>query len=255
LQESRLVHEHDGAFSLQNTVEFWRDWQKKQKLRHAFFKKVRRTQAWLALCPFIKLIAVCNTLPLGDVREDSDIDLFVVTQKNRLFIARLGLTVLTSLLGVRRHGRKIRKRFCLSFYVTEEHLNLEGLALKPLDLYLAYWVKTLEPITGDFHTYETFLRENAWIKALFATIQPKKRYFRKSSFLQQFVRGTMEKLLNHDLWERKAQNHQLRRIREKAAQLSDASGTVISETMLKFHDHDARSTVLQNWTHSLEKLL
>lgn len=255
LKESPLIASHDGFFSLHGEPEWWEEWAEKRGLQKKYFKKVRRYQTWLALCPFVKLIAVCNTLPIGDIHPGSDIDLFVVAQKNRLFLARWWLTALTSLLGIRRHGSKVRERFCLSFYVSEEELNLEKIALKPRDIYLAYWLKTLEPIVGDYKTYETLLRTNPWLSEYFHTLLPRKRYFRKAPPVARVVRHLLEKILDHEKYELKTRNKQLRRIHEKARVLEDRSGTVISDTMLKFHDHDARENIQKMWQSHLDQLL
>lgn len=40
----------------------------------------------------------------------------------------------------------MRKKFCLSFYVTRDHANLQGIKLRPLDPYLVYWLAHLVPI-------------------------------------------------------------------------------------------------------------
>jgi hypothetical protein len=50
--------------------------------------------------------------------EDSDIDLFVVTEKNRLWLVRILITIIFSVLMVRKTKTKHKKRFCLSFFVT-----------------------------------------------------------------------------------------------------------------------------------------
>jgi hypothetical protein len=255
LKESPLVHYHAGYFSLHREPEFWEAWRDKLALQKKYFKKVRRYQGLLNLCPFIKLIAVCNTLPLGDVHPGSDIDLFVIAKKNRLFLARWWLTALTSLLGIRRHGSKIKKRFCLSFYITEERLNLESIALQPTDIYLAYWLKTLEPIAGDYATYETLMAQNRWIKTYFHTLFPKRRYFRKSSALASTIRKFLEWILDREKYELETRNKQLARIHDKARGLTDRSGTVISDTMLKFHDHDARSEIAVLWENRTAELL
>lgn len=254
LKETPLVHTHDGYLSVSKSPDFWAEWEKKQVLQKEYFKKVRRVQKWLALCPFIQLIAVCNTLPIGDVKEDSDIDLFVITKKNRLFLGRLCLTILTTVLGVRRHGNKIRKRLCLSFYISEEQLNMEEIALQPMDLYLAMWIKTLEPIVGAYSTYEQFLMANTWIRPYFQTIVPKKRYFKKTSGWASKVRAILEWFLDREKFELDARNQQLARIAQKTDALPNRSGTVISDTMLKFHDNDARESLQNEWIQKVKSL-
>ena len=57
--------------------------------------------------PFIKMVAVCNTLGYDNAAKDSDIDLFIIAKRGRLFIVRFySSTVFAP--GVRRHGKSCR---------------------------------------------------------------------------------------------------------------------------------------------------
>jgi hypothetical protein len=80
------------------------------------------------------------------VDADSDIDLFVVTSPRRLWTVRILMTLVFQLLGVRRYGKKIAGRLCLSFFSTTDGLDMSEIALDGGDPYLATWVKYLSPI-------------------------------------------------------------------------------------------------------------
>ena len=70
------------------------------------WRRVARWRWLFRAVPFLKFAGVGNTLAMGWPESNSDIDLFIVTRKNRLFTTRLFLTLITSLFGVRRHGEK-----------------------------------------------------------------------------------------------------------------------------------------------------
>jgi hypothetical protein len=253
LRESPLITERNGYYGLSTDAAFQSEFTQKIQRSRTLWKKVRRFQWIFSICPFVKLVCVCNSLPIYATTEDSDIDLFVVTQKNRLFLARLCLILLTSVMGVRRHGDKVRARFCLSFFISEERMDFSSLTLKPYDIYLAYWIKTLEPIAGDFGEYEKFLSINTpWLSEYFKTIQAHRRYFRKRSPLQEKIKAKLEGLLDKDEWEEKWKQNQLRRAKDKFYSLKNRSGTVISETMLKFHDEDRREDIRKEWISALQ---
>jgi len=256
LKESPLVQLVEGYYSLSKEPDFHAKFFEKVQRARRLWKKIRRWQWIFSICPFVKLVCVCNSLPIYAASEDSDIDLLVVTKKNRLFLARLCLTILTGLFGVRRHGNKIKDRFCLSFYVSEDHLNFKDLALEPYDIYLAFWIKTLEPIAGDYRIYEKIFEDNhVWLDEYFKTLTLHRRYFRKSSGFQGKVKNFFEKYLNRDDWEEKSKQKQIRRAKEKYYGLKDRSGTVISETVLKFHDYDRRKEIRKDWVTLLDQLL
>ncbi len=256
LKDSSYVHKREGFLSFRWNAEFWKEWEEKQARTRAVFKKVARWRWLLQLCPFLRLVAVCNSVTIGDTRENSDIDLFVVAKPGRLFTARLGLTILTSLFGLRRHGNKIRERFCLSFYVTEEALDLSPIALPAYDLYLAVWAQSLEPVAGDYKVYEAFVEKNqSWLKAYFHAPARRKRHFRARTGWVKTANWILETVLNFDAVERWARRKQWSRALAKYQTLEDKSGTVISDSMLKFHDHDARLEIREEWRKRVEKLV
>lgn len=256
LKDTSYVHKREGFLSFRWNAEFWQEWEAKQARTRSVFKKVARWRWLFQLCPFVRLVAVCNSSTIGDTRENSDIDLFVVAQPGRLFTARLGLTLLTSLFGLRRHGSKIRGRFCLSFYVTEEAMDLSAIALPSYDIYLAFWAQSLEPVAGSYATYEAFVTQNeAWLHSYFAHAPKRKRHFRARRGLVKFMHNFLELLLNFDTVERWTRSKQWSRALAKFQTLEDKSGTVISDSMLKFHDHDARLEVREEWRKRVERLI
>lgn len=116
-----------GFFSLRKeTVE---KWNQQQEIKKKYWGKVNNYLPILQRLPFMKTIAVCNTLAFGSANAKSDIDLFIITTANRIFSARVIITLVTWLLGIRRHGKKIAGRFCLSFFIAEDALNLEKILL------------------------------------------------------------------------------------------------------------------------------
>lgn len=256
LKDTSYVHKREGFLSFRWNAEFWQEWEAKQARTRSVFKKVARWRWLFQLCPFVRLVAVCNSSTIGDTRENSDIDLFVVAKPGRLFTARLGLTLLTSLFGLRRHGSKIRGRFCLSFYVTEEAMDLSAIALPSYDIYLAFWAQSLEPVAGSYATYEAFVAQNeAWLHSYFAHAPKRKRHFRARRGLVKFMHHFLELLFNFDAVERWCRSKQWSRALAKFQTLQDKSGTVISDQMLKFHDHDARLEIREEWRKRVEKMV
>lgn len=256
LKESPLIKLSEGYYSLSQDEDFHAQYFEKVQRAREYWKKVRRWQWIFSICPFVKLVCVCNSLPLYAIDENSDIDLLVVTEKNRLFLSRLFLTALTSLFGVRRHGKKVKARFCLSFYITEDRLNFKPLAIEPYDIYLAYWVKTLEPVAGDYSIYEKLLEENGeWLGDYFKTIHSHRRFFRRSSPLQARIKRILEKIVNKEAWEAHTREKQIRRAKDKFYGLKDRRGTIIREDILKFHNDDRREEIRRNWVSLLNQLL
>lgn len=130
----------------------------------SLFAKAARYCKPLRFLPGIRLVAICNSLSMYATDKGSDIDLFIVTKTGRLWLVRLLVTAYFQLLGVRRHGKKVAERFCLSFFVSEAGMDFAPFALEN-DPYLAAWLAHLKPIVDIGDTYQSLMTVNATIRA------------------------------------------------------------------------------------------
>lgn len=227
-----------------------------EKVEKVLWKKVFRYAKFLRFVPFLRMAAVCNNLSFGMVDEKSDIDLFIVTKKGRLFLARTIVTFIFSVLGVRRHGNKAAGRFCLSFFVDDEFLDFSKIALEN-DIYLAFWIKNLIPVLDDGVSKEFFMK-NKWIRNYFENdfvienLQEKlmneygKVVIKPEGFLKNFLTWIFDGSFGNSV-ENKLKNWQMKRAKEKANAVADNSGLMIGEHILKFHNIDWRREYRGLW--------
>jgi hypothetical protein len=90
--------------------------------------KIAKRAAWLLrFIPSVKMIALCNNFYY---RPESDIDFFIIAAPGRLWLTRFFATIILDLFCLRARGKKTADRICLSFYLSEDNLNLENIALK-----------------------------------------------------------------------------------------------------------------------------
>jgi len=102
--------------------------------------------------PYVRGIAISGSLSKNYADEYSDIDLFIITAKNRLWIARSFMHAfkkLTFLLNKQDY-------FCMNYYIDEA-----GLEIKEKTVYTATEVVTLIPLQGDT-IFEQFYAANTW---------------------------------------------------------------------------------------------
>ena len=88
----------------------------KKFISEKFWGRVKQYGQYVSQTPFVEMVAVCNNLSYDNPTESSDIDLFIVIKKGRMWIARLIVSLILQFHGVRRHHDKIAGRFCLSFF-------------------------------------------------------------------------------------------------------------------------------------------
>jgi hypothetical protein len=200
-------------------------------------------------CPFLRGISVCNNLAFSKVNENSDIDLFIITKNDRMFTARVFITLILQFLNVRRYSDKIAGRFCLSFFIDDSRLSLKDLAIFH-DVYLAYWVKSMK-VFADDNVFIGFFDKNLWIRDYFdEDTNISNNYVRSREIAKSIFRIVFEYLLSGYLGlllEKILKKWQIARANKKSFKLADRSGIVINEHMLKFHNFDKRKLYRQKW--------
>jgi hypothetical protein len=204
--------------------------------------------------PYIKMIAVCNSLAMQTSETKSDIDLFIIIKNKRLWTTRLCITIFIHLLGIRRYKNKIHNRFCLSFFITDQSLDLSPIALKNGDVYFYYWLATLIPII-DRNTYETFWDKNKnFIHGALPNVKRQEvqqvivpRVTKFLEFLFRGFIGDMVELIIRLFLKKRAEKKKAK-INHKKANI------IISDTILKFHNVDTRSDIQKKWCDRIDQI-
>lgn len=227
------------------------------------FKIVKRAVSIFKFLPFIKLIAVCNSLAYGNARAESDLDLFIITSPKRIWLTRFLLMITSSFLGLRPPKDKVADKLCLSFYTTENNLAMQNIKIAAEDVYLVYWLATLWPIYDRGDYYAKLLQANKWLDKYLPNYQPNlpnhcsrlqdsnwSRFVYKSKefvfggfvgdFLEVVTKMIQEKYMSQ---------------KKKDLAINDDSRVIISDEMLKFHENDRRLEYLQKFEAKQKELL
>lgn len=154
LTNESLIYQLDEFYTLQNNyalVERRRQGNAKAKQLIHTAGKVAHL---LSYFPFVKGIAVSGSLSKNFADEKSDIDLFIVTAPNRLWLAR------TLMHGFKKLTFLIRKQhlFCMNYYIDEQMLQI-----KEKNIYTATEIATLLPLRG-INIFQHFYAHNNWSK-------------------------------------------------------------------------------------------
>lgn len=111
-----------------------------------------RISTMLIKFPYVRGIAISGSLSKNFADENSDIDLFIITARNRLWIARTLMHTFKKLTFL------VNKQdyFCMNYYIDEDQLEIVE-----QNIYTAIEVVTLAPLQGD-KVFEQFYAENTW---------------------------------------------------------------------------------------------
>ena len=215
-------------------------WDKKNAYMDDFLSYIQKFNRLYRSIPFIQSIYLCNSITFNALHADSDIDVFIVTKKWGLRRARLWSAIMFFLFGLKRGAiRGKKKKFCLSFYVTQSHQNLYNIMLPQNDIYFIYWLAHLVPLYQE--TPENIYKHNKWLESALPNFpgrhcidiwlkatSGKSKFKKIVEFLSGWILGSLREYLiqlvrlpiviykNKQLWER-------------------GRGVVVNKNMLKFH--------------------
>lgn len=134
LREGGLIRSKKGFYFPDTQEKFsWLDQADRVKEAHKKIELLTKALRWISKINSIKALCVCGSVAGRNCSKESDIDLMVVTQKNRAWTARFWLTALSWLLKKKKSESHSRKnKFCLNHYRDTDNLRLEK---EIMDLY------------------------------------------------------------------------------------------------------------------------
>ena len=102
--------------------------------------------------PFVRGVFISGSLSKRCADEKADIDYFIITRANRLFIARTLMHLFKKLTYLRGH----QHRYCMNYYIDEEALEI-----KEKNIFTAIELLTLMPVCANGGITD-FFRANDW---------------------------------------------------------------------------------------------
>lgn len=143
------------AMTREEAWEALRDLNAAKRVRHddelfapRKLRTARRVSRWLSRLSSVRFVALCNTTALGHARDEGDLDFFIVVRAGTIMTTR-GIAALPFKLARRRPGEGERDAVCLSYFVTDDGLDLSSHMLKPDDPYFRFWFLSLLPLFDD----------------------------------------------------------------------------------------------------------
>lgn len=133
--------------------------------REAVSKSHLKTAKFIAalfkLIPTVKLVGISGSLSMMGSSRVDDIDLFIITSKNRIWVSRLFLIILTSLTGLRRKRHEkilsANGKICINLILEEGSLEQNK-----KNIYLAHEVLQMRLLWQKDQIYSQFLHANSW---------------------------------------------------------------------------------------------
>lgn len=157
LLSEHVIFKLDEFYALKN----WPEMAERRRLgnKHAMkqiaiAEKVAKILSWF---PFVQSVAVSGSLSKNFATKDSDLDFFIITSANRLWIARTCMHLLKKMSFIvgRQHW------FCMNYYIDEK-----GLTISEKNIFTAMEIVTLIPMQGK-NCFQNFIEANSWTNNYF----------------------------------------------------------------------------------------
>jgi len=222
-----ITKKHEEIFKSQLNIK-----ETSGKYEEKLIRKAYKIKYILDKIPWILSVCIGNSVAMNNAHKDSDIDLFIITRKNRIWTSRIILTFILFILRQRKNKHAHAWKFCLSFFIDETHLSLESIAIKN-DIYLFFWISSLIPITNKENTFEKFMKNNSsWCK-----IDDKLDLKNSTKTLWKTSKFSTS---CWDFCEKLCKSIFLPRTKKSFQKLWKPFWVIIWDNILKFHDADKR---------------
>lgn len=135
---------------------------KRTKISLLKLEKAKKIIRKLSLIPTIRFIGISGNLAVKNADKEDDIDLFIVAQKNTIWITRFAVALILKLLGAyrRREDKIVKDKICANMFLDENNLSFSK---DRRDLFTAHELMQLVPMLDREGTYKKLLFINKWI--------------------------------------------------------------------------------------------
>jgi predicted nucleotidyltransferase len=146
------VFKFDEFYSLQDNYSLIMRRRQGNARARDLLKKAEKIAAFLSAFPFVRGVAVSGSLSKNFADENSDIDFFIITSRNTLWLAR------TIMHCFKKFTYLTKKQhfFCMNYYISEAMLEI-----KEKNIFTATEVVTLLPLRG-IEAFRKFFIANKW---------------------------------------------------------------------------------------------
>jgi len=187
LSSYNIIYSKEEFFQLTDDEKYILRRKKGNELAKRRLKTAKKVSDLISRFPFIRGILLSGSISKGFMKEDSDIDYFIITYPNRVWFSRLILMLFKKLFLF--NSKKI---FCINYFVDSEKLEIEE-----KNIFTATEIVTLLPTYGK-KIYDEFYEKNYWVKEFYPNY-PKRETGNVIDRKDGIVKNFLEKILSKNI--------------------------------------------------------
>jgi hypothetical protein len=249
IQKKIIKTQDDFYFAQHFDTKFINQRIEANQLAQIMLPLARKYSARISKFPFIKGVFISGGLSKNYFHQQSDIDYFIITTKNRLWLCRTIFIFYYKLLSIKK-----KEFFCLNYFISEADLTIPD-----RNQFVATEIATLMPMV-NYDLYVQFLQTNNWYTSYFPQMPirssqestPLKKYVVKS-FIEYLFSGFIGHKVD-DMLLRLTVKHW----RKKFSHMKQEDfGLQIRSRkhVCKHHTKGYQNKVLEKWHNTIDSIL
>jgi len=135
--------------------------------------RVRKYLDFISRLPQIRLIGFSGSVAMLNAKNKDDVDLFIITARNRIWTVRFIVNFAAWAFGLKRKRYEVQaqNKVCLNLFFDESSLFIPK---KYHSNYMAHEVLQMVPILDVNRSYRRFLLRNDWVLEFFPNVRLKR---------------------------------------------------------------------------------
>ena len=248
LVSSGIVYNNDKFYSINHNSHLIPKRIEGNKRAIKKMKTAKLFSKFISHFPYIRGVLLSGSISKGYMDEKADIDYFIITAPNRLWIARILLVLFKKMFLLNSY-----KFFCINYFISTTELEIEE-----KNIYTAIELVTLIPMYGA-DVYNNFYEANQWIKT-YVPNYPKRDVTNLPAFKKKIIQKVIEALLNSrfgDYVDDKIMNKFIRFDEKRYGELDENTFRLAFKTrknISKHHPNFFQKRVLESLNKKLEQL-
>ncbi len=184
LLDKGLIFKINGYYSIRNEMELAVKRKKGEENTKLSLPHARKKAKLISQFPFVRAVALSGSISKGYMDSFKDVDYFIITKPNRLWLTRTMLVFYKKVFLLNSF-----RFFCLNYFIDENNLEI-----REQNIFTATELNTLIPVYG-FKLTTNFLQSNTWVRDYYRDF-PKNEMQEEEEPYYCFIKKATEFLLS-----------------------------------------------------------
>lgn len=161
--DSRFINRSKHYYFLIGRENFIKIRNERSLVSQAKWNIARIASQSLRKIPSVQVIGVSGSLSVGNCKKTDDIDFFIISKKNTLWVTRFLVNLTLFLIGYKRSRTDSFgvDMICPNMFISEDSLSI---SFPRQNIFSSHEVAQLKVLVNKGGVYEEFMKRNGWIK-------------------------------------------------------------------------------------------